>query len=234
MTPQTKFDAETLQFDSKIRRLTKFIDVTMNPLVAAKDIESLRFLMETVVVMMVAYLDRYLTNMISTATFARDHDVRVFLKKHGTEREKAQSQACDIRMLRAIMTTRASLLARKGRDVNNTFEFLLGFGLWPSDERTAKLVRDLARLRNLILHHDGHPESSHFKEMEIPGFITEFSKEHGFYRMNLATSAPLVLEGLQAVLALLKHIQEGITADERWKWRGPLERLPPTLIDEER
>jgi len=118
MTPQTKFDAETLQFDSKIRRLTKFIDVTMNPLVAAKDIESLRFLMETVVVMMVAYLDRYLTNIISTATFARDHDVRVFLKKHGTEREKLQSQACDIRTLRAIMTTRATLMSLRVSQTN--------------------------------------------------------------------------------------------------------------------
>lgn len=233
MTLQTKFDGETLQFDSKIRRLTKFIDVTMPPLVAANDIESLRFLMETVVVMTVAYLDRYLTNLISTATFARERDARVFLQKHGTEREKEQSRTCDIRVLRAIMTSRASLLARNGRRVDETFEFLLGFGLWPSDERTAKLIRDLARLRNLILHHDGHPEYSHFTDMEVPGFITAFSKELGFYRMNLVTSASLVLEGLQAVFALLKHIQGAIAADERWKWRGPLEHLPPTLIDEE-
>lgn len=171
--------------------------------------------------------------MFSTATYAREADVRIWLKVNGNSHEKERAAASPVGELRQIMARRASLLNKNGRRLDATFEFLFGFPVWPEDAKAAALVRDFARLRNLIVHGGGYPEKAHFDEMETTGLITEASKEFRFYRMNLATSAPLVMEGIKAVAALVTRLSAQFLADERWKWRGPLEQLPPTLTDDE-
>jgi hypothetical protein len=226
---QTKFEGEIRQFTSKLERLSGYLDVVQRSL-RPKDVDASRFLIETVVVMMVAFLDHFLRSVIGTATYAREVDARVYLAKKGNEADRKLAASCTVKHLRAVMSRRASLVGKRS-DLEVTFQFLLGFSVWPDDPRQASLIRDLARLRHLIVHEGGYPERAHFEQMEVAGLITEASQELGFYRMNLVTAAPIVKEGIEAVNVLVTRFQERVLADDRWKWRGPLEQLPQSITE---
>lgn len=227
MNAETRFDGEALQFAHKAKRLKNYLDVVMRALKQQTDEDATRFLLETLVVMMIAFLDHYLSSVISTGTFARQGVAREWLRPRLPKEQQAAIDSWSVAHLRSWMSNRSSLLKREGRYLDETFKFLFGFSVWPENERAAKLVRDFARLRNLIVHQGGYPERTHFADMEVEGLITEASKELGFYRMNLSKTAPLVLEGVEAVTILVAHIDSRLRADERWKWHWPARRPQP-------
>jgi hypothetical protein len=98
--------------------------------------------------------------------------------------------------------------------------------VWPENERTGMLVRDMARIRNLIVHSGGFPEKNNYDELETRGPIQEVSAELGFYRMNLTNAGPWLPEAMTAAGQFVLRHQLLFRQDERWRYRGPFFQLP--------
>ena len=77
---------------------------------------------------------------------------------------------------------------QRARRLEDLFQFLFGVSPWP-DAEAGRLIRDLVRVRNVIVHAGGWPNESHFSEMETPGLIVQTSHQPDFYRLEGVSGA---------------------------------------------
>lgn len=226
------FDGCSARYTHQAGRLSDYVGA-LQECVAEKDPRALGFLMESAVVMMVSFLEEYLTSVVYDAAFYREHDVRRYLSAEGNPQERQLASTCNAGTLCRFMTTRVSF-KNNARRLEAAFDFLFGFSPWP-DTDTARLVRDLVRVRNVVIHAGGWPNASHFREMETPGIIVQTSKDPDFFRLESVNAARTLLSAISAAGKLPVFIAEHLGRDERWTYSFPPKPFPPdrdTLDDD--
>jgi hypothetical protein len=112
---ETAFEGELRQFSTKIERLGAYLSAASQALHDKPD--ELRFMLDTTVVMTMAFIDHYLTSVVRGGAFIRESAVRRYLTANGNDR----AEQCPVKELRQLMVQRVSLLQKNGRRLASTF-----------------------------------------------------------------------------------------------------------------
>jgi hypothetical protein len=125
-------------------------------------------LAESLVALVVARLDAFLTSVVSVGTRHREQEIRRHFAKHGHE----NARTCDLPTLVKLVRRRVSFEDGAKR-LDNLFNLLFQCSLWPS-ETVRDLVLDLVLLRNFMIHSDGQDWSQ--DGVSPPAYASQFRR----------------------------------------------------------
>jgi hypothetical protein len=158
-----------------------------------------------VIVAIVAYLEEFLSCVVALACFHREQEFRAFLAANGNDQEKTVSQTCNAGELMRLARRRVTFKER-GKKVIRICQLLVNAAPWPNED-TRRLVCDLVRVRNVIVHHGGWPDAEHAKDIETPGVIVPSNKF--FWKLELdAFMRPALTAAATVGATLTKAFEE--------------------------
>jgi hypothetical protein len=141
----TIFETAFSSYDARFSRLTDYIGAVMPGLV--KDRRTVPLFVESLIVLIIAWHEDFLSSLVAQATRAREAAARDYFVRLG----RKEASNCPLRDLMIMATSRVDFRDR-GRRIEATFVELLRFGPWPSDDVRDRIV-DLNLLRQLVVHH---------------------------------------------------------------------------------
>ena len=213
MPSQTRLDGCSRRYAHQIERLGEFLAVAQPSILTATSSRvPAEVLLDAVVVLTVSYLDAYLNCLVGLGTAHQEPVVREYLKRYGSPQERNLADSCNLGQLMHFARTRISF-ANKGRKLEQIFDLLFGFSPWP-DNNAGSLIRDLVRVRNIIVHAGGWPNAAHANDAETTGLIVESHKIS--YRLSVA---PFIREMLTAAGMLSVYVQEKLAVHPKFGLR---------------
>jgi hypothetical protein len=190
---------------------------TVAPLVA-QDPKLLPELADSVVVLVVARIDGFFSDMVSLGTRHRERVVRKHFHKKGHE----GARSCDLPTLVKLVRSRISF-ENGGKRLDNLFRLIFRCSVWPSNE-VRDVVLDLALLRNLIVHNSGQDWS---QDGVMPAaYAAQFrgadvlsARQYGkfaVYSVDHYKALLFVRKATLCVVDQLKYLEERIVRDMSW------------------
>jgi hypothetical protein len=212
MPSATRLEGCSRRYAHQTERLAEFLIVaqasiagTPNPNRVAAEV-----LIDAVVVLAVSYLEEYLNCLVGVATLLQEKTVRDFLRTSGSPHEKQVINSGKSVDLVALARRRVSF-AERGKKLEQIFELLFNFSPWP-DPDAGRLIRDLVRVRNIVVHAGGWPDKHHATDVETPGLIVESNKF--FHKLNVF---PHLRDMLTAAGMLSVYVENKLLADSRYR-----------------
>jgi hypothetical protein len=132
-------------YEARFSRLVDYIAAVMPGLV--KDRRTVPVFVESMIVLIIAWHEDFLSSLVAQATRARESAAREYFVRLG----RKEASNCALRDLMIMAKSRVDFRER-GRRIEVTFIELLGFRPWPGDDVRDKIV-DLNLLRQLVVHH---------------------------------------------------------------------------------
>ncbi len=207
---KTKLDGCINRYSHQIQGLGAFSNVIRDALEKPENARALAVFRESCIILVVTYLEEYLKCLVSVAAINYENVIRDFLLASGNDEEKKAAASHETRRIYRFAERRVSF-EKGAKRLEKIFDVLFGFSPWP-DETSGKLIRDLVRVRNVIVHCGGWPEEEHFNQMETPDVIAPTNTY--FYKLNLDSFLP---SSMYAVIQQAKYIQEKLEGDQRYK-----------------
>jgi hypothetical protein len=224
-----KLDACINGYNHQLTRLAAFTKVIQSVLdltpfdskriigVKPENVVALEVFQESCFVLITIYLEEYLTSLVGVAIINYPDLIRQYLRSEGSPDEKKNVDMYTLRQLTVAGQKRVSFKDRAKR-LERIFDVMFGFSPWP-DNHTASTIRDLVRVRNILVHSGGWPEISHFKDMETPGIVvstreSDDPEEIEFFKLKLY---PFLRNALQAILTQARYVQESLGKHELYK-----------------
>ena len=215
------------RYTHQVERLDVYLAAVKTP-VEERGVDAFEFLLESSVVMMVSFLEEFRISVVKIGAFYREDDVRQYLQEKGSPEEQRLAPTANGVTLGRLMATRVSF-KKQARRLETVFEFLFDFAPW-SDQPSARLIRDLVRVRNVIVHAGGWPNETHFKEMETPNVIRQTSKDPDFFALRLVPATGFVLSSIRAAGMMQIHLQNKFSADPRWLYQSLIKPFDPSTV----
>jgi hypothetical protein len=227
-TFKTLLDACINRYTHQLERLTAFTTVVQSALdentdsknvigAKAEKAATIEVFQEACIILIATYLEEYLTSLVSVAIIDYEDMMREYLRREGSPEEKKHVENYHRRQLVAAGVRRVSFKDRAKR-LERIFDVLFGCSPWP-DTQTASVIRDLVRVRNILVHSGGWPEFEHYKDMETSGVVvstkkTDDPEEIEFFELRLHSLLP---DSLKAILAQARYIQGELEKNDLYK-----------------
>jgi hypothetical protein len=187
------------------------------PVVKA-DLRFLPELADSVVVLAVARLDAFFSDVVSLGTRHRELSLRRHFEKHGHR----NASTCDLPTLVKLVRRRVSF-EEGGKRLDNLFHLMFRCSVWPSGE-TRDFVLDLVLLRNFMVHSRGQ-DSSHDGVMPAD-YATQFRRadvldvrrygDFAVYSVDPHRALMFVQRSMMAVVEQLKYLEQRLVHDISW------------------
>lgn len=183
---KTPFDAVASQFLTRLANLKDFLVASPALQAGAEEGDVARFGYQWLLVAYWAFLESFYRDFLFQGAFLQAEYFRAFVLKRTPDAQRRK----EIANWNAIRLGRhagnACSLEGDAKKLRYYSQHLFGVAPFPNDD-VERVVTDLAKVRNLIVHHAGLPESSHAQDVRTPGVIVPTSRvgEHQFYRLSL-------------------------------------------------
>ena len=168
-----------------------------------------RVLPDAVTVLMVSYLEDYLKSLVAQAAMRHPQLVHELVREHGSDEER--------KVLRkggpppVIRWAKRRVSFKEGaKNLIRIYDALFGCLPWRNDDE-GRLLRDLVRVRNIVVHSGSVPEQIDFEAMETTGIVVPSNKF--FYKLDLL---PFLLPLLGAAGMVGVHLNSTLEKDPRY------------------
>ena len=208
MPINTPFDAITSQFATRLGQMKTFIGAVPT---IKEDPEVGRFAFQWLLVAFGAFLQGLLESFLFFAALFQHEEFRAFLKKRSTEarRRGDLDRNTDVQLARRAQ--QACSFEKGGKKLRDYVSFLFQVPLFP-DADTERLVTDLFKVRNIVVHHGALPEQNHAADIQTAGLVVPTSKvgKHQFYTLSL--DAQQLINFMAAGVMLIRHLDAAVKA----------------------
>jgi hypothetical protein len=215
MPIETPFDAVLSQFATRLAQMKTFIDAIPT---IKDDPEVRRFGFQWLLVAYSAFVQGLLESFLFFAALFQHQEFRGFLKQRSTDAKhrKELDRQTDAQLAR--YARRSCSFERSGKKLRDYASFLFNAPLFP-DADNERLVTDLFKVRNLIVHHGGLPEQQHAEDIQTPGLIVATNKvgQHQFYRLSL--DAQQLVNFMAAGVFLIRHLDAAVKGHPKLRGR---------------
>lgn len=209
MAIETPFDAVASQFATRLEGLKDFI--VASPALQSGEGEVARFGYQWLIVAYWAFLESFYKGYLFMGAALQPEHFRAFVLKrtHEPHRRKEIASWNDVRLGRHAQS--ACSLEENAKKLRSYSQHLFGVGPFPNED-VDHLVTDLAKVRNLIVHHGGLPEPSHAQDVRTSGLIVPTARVgvHQFHRLNLSRQS--VMDFMVAGGLAVMHLNQAVKA----------------------
>jgi len=208
MAIKTPFDAVISQFGTRLEQMGKYIQATP---ALAQDQEIAHFGFQWLLVAYWAFVEDLYKSFLFFGVVFQHEEFRAFLKGRMTSAEKRKELKAWTDVQLARYAQKACSFEENAKKLRGYCGFLFKVPPFPDDD-TDRLITDLAKVRNLVVHHGGLPEEAHAKDIRTPGIVVPTAKvgQHQFYRLNL--DAQIVVNFLAVGVLVVQHLDHAVKA----------------------
>lgn len=182
------------------------------------DLRFLPELADSVVVLSVARLDGFFSDVVSLGTRHCQSRLRRHFDKHGHK----NARTCNLPTLVKLARRRVSF-EEGGKRLDNLFHLMFQCSVWPSEE-ARDLVLDLVLLRNFMVHSRGQ-DWSH-DGVVPPDYASQFRRadvldvrrygELAVYSVDPLRALKFVQTATMAIIEQLKYLEQRLVHDMAW------------------
>jgi hypothetical protein len=214
--PSVKTNANIeLAFSAYERQLSRVSDYigTITPALA-ENRGAVPVFVESMMVVMVARFEHFLTSLIAGGVRQRESVVRDYFSQHGNPDERRISETCDLRTLIRMARRRLSF-KKQGAGIERLFGLLFGFSPWHSEDGF-RTISDLILVRNVFVHEGDTVLGEHATQAHRPDlFASRTYGEFTVYSVNYETGLRFLRDAISALKDQSEYVRREIESSSQ-------------------
>lgn len=205
-------------YDNQLGRVDNYLGAILPAIIDNRS--AVPVFVESLVVVMVARLEHFLSSLFAQAVHQREAAVREYFEKHGNDDERRNAGSCDRRAL-IQMVRRRITFKNRGKGIERMSTLLFGFVPWPSED-TQILLHYFLLLRNIFVHEGDRVLSEHATQARRAGLFT--STRYGdltVYGVDYAQALILVRDATVGLKQQVDYIRSELLKKSEWTYQTP-------------
>lgn len=207
-----KLIACTNRYGHQLKRTANYLNAIIPALVTdtQKGGMNLEFCLETIVLMLYAFLEEFYRSLISLVTFLDPERVRIYMAKR-IPSEALTYEAMPASELCRNVAQRFSFSSKKLENFKELFKELFGIEPFP-DQASELMIHDLAVVRHIITHQGGWPDTNNVETINRPDVLVTSNELGIFLRIDMS----FITDVLKALQGTAESIEASILKNPRF------------------
>jgi len=208
------------RFNYQTKKLINYSKYVLGEVIEERNDKDLaQFIMEHIIIRAVSNFEELIMSIVFHSAINQTDKVIKFFRKSNKKSDRERIEKIKLLGHYGHLAQTHVSFKNNAKNLKKIFEYLFEFSLFDNEDNE-RIILDLIRVRNLIIHNGSWPQERHAKKIKTPGILIEAKKIKNTNGEIISISYKLELlkntfmkDTFKAILAVNNHIIDNLRAN---------------------